>query len=687
MLDSLFDLFSGEGFPARWYCGVAWSEEPWWGWIHIFSDLAIFAAYFAIPLTLLQFVRRRGDLPLLSIAHLFALFIIACGITHLTEAVIFYWPLYRLSGVFKFLTALVSIATVVHLQKVVPYALAMRSPEEAEREVREKTAELRKVTEQLQQEVKKGEATNRQLREHREMLRLALRAGDTGFFNWDVQSGEVVLDATESRITGLETDGPISPDRFLAQIRSDHIQNVRDAINETLSGDADYEARFPFRRPDGDEIWLEASGCVMRDPDGTATNFIGLNRDVTDQINREQELDEQAREAEWRSEQKSRFVAHVSHEIRTPLTAMLGCVDALMAEKQDEQLSRSLRLLKTQGETLRILANDVLDLEKIERGKLDLERQSVDLRDLVSETRSLMEPLAEEQGIDFRFVSRSSVPRLIRLDPYRLKQVLINLISNAVKFTEQGSITLCTYVERKQQKDGPDELVLVNEVTDTGRGIPDAKISALFEEYEQLMDKKAVGAGLGLTISKRLAELMGGSIEVQSTLGSGSTFTVRIPIEATAKELIPLDSANNKSLRQYQPDMQRRFPLKVLVAEDTRAIQHVLKRLLEKRVDALTIVGNGAEAVDAVLEAEKCGVPFQLVLMDIQMPVMDGTTAATKLRSAGFQLPIVALTAGAMKKEQEACMAAGCTHFLPKPINIDDMVQTLAETYAQVRGQ
>ncbi len=684
MLDALFGLFSGEGFPARWYCGTAWSEEPWWGWIHIFSDLAIFAAYFAIPLSLLQFVRRRGDLPFLGIANLFALFIVACGITHFTEAIIFYWPVYRLSGLFKLITAGISIATVVHLQKVIPYALAMRSPEEAEKEVREKTAELRKVTEQLKAEVKKGKAANRQLREHREMLRLALRAGDTGFFNWDLESGEVVFDATEVQITGLGKDGKVKAEEFLSQIPASHVEEVRSAIDATISGNTDYETQFPFVRPSGEQVWLEGNGCVIRNSDGTATNFIGLNRDITEQITREQELDEQAREAEWRSEQKSRFVAHVSHEIRTPLTAMLGCIDALLAEKQDDDSLRSLRLLKTQGETLRILANDVLDLAKIERGKLKLERQSTDLRRIIAETRSLMDPLAQEQGITFKCESRSEVPKQIRLDPYRLKQVLINLVSNAVKFTEQGSVTLNTYVQREESEEGSDQLILVNEISDTGPGIPKARIDALFEEYEQLMDKNAVGTGLGLSISKRLSELMGGSIEVESEVGRGSKFTVRIPIEAASSEMIPLDLVAIAEEDKQATHTYTHFPLKVLVAEDTRAIQHVLRRLLEKRVDDLEVVGNGQEAVDTVRQAQHSGQPFDVVLMDIQMPEMDGTTATMELRRAGIEIPVVALTAGAMKKERDACMAAGCTHFLPKPINVEDLLNTLREVQDQL---
>lgn len=681
MFDALFGLFSGEGFPARWNCGTGWAEEPWWGWVHICSDVVIFVAYFAIPVTLVRFVQRRKDLPLLSTALLFAMFIVACGVTHLTEAIIFYWPVYRLSGLMKLITAAISIATVIHLQKVFPYALAIRSPGQADTEVAEKTAAIRKVTEQLRNEVAKGEAVNRELREHREMLRLALRAGDTGFFNWDLSSGEVVIDATEARIIGFGAEGKINVEEFLLQIPDSHVGEVRSAIEQAIVGDSDYETRFPFFRPDGNLIWLEGSGCVIRDAEGIATNLIGLNREITELVVRETELDEQAREAEWRSEQKSRFVAHVSHEIRTPLTAMLGYIDALLAEKQDDELFHSLRLLKTQGETLRMLANDVLDLAKIERGKLKLEPQSTDLRRVIAETRSLMDPLALDQGISFQCKSSSKVPKEIHLDPHRLKQVLINLISNALKFTEQGSVILETYIQREVSGDGSKQLVLVNEISDTGPGIPQERINALFEEYEQLMDNNAVGAGLGLSISKRLTELMGGSIAVDSEVGRGSTFTVRIPVETASTELIPLDllAIEGESSLAAQADV--RFPLKVLVAEDTRAIQHVLRRLLENRVDEVLIVGNGREAIDAVQRTERTGVPFDVILMDIQMPEMDGTAATVALRSQGIEIPIVALTAGAMKKERDACMSAGCTHFLPKPINVDDLLTTLRDVY------
>lgn len=290
-----------------------------------------------------------------------------------------------------------------------------------------------------------------------------------------------------------------------------------------------------------------------------------------------------------------------------------------------------------------------------------------------------MEPLAQERGISFHCKSRSQVPKQIRLDPHRLKQVLINLISNAVKFTERGSVVLCTYVEETVAGEGGQQLILVNEISDTGPGIPRAKIDVLFEEYEQLMEKNAVGTGLGLSISKRLSELMGGSIEVDSDVGCGSTFTVRIPVEAASPERIPLEPLAIEGEEILATRSGAHFPLKVLVAEDTRAIQHVLRRLLEKRVDELVVVGDGREAVEAVQQAKRRGRPFNVVLMDIQMPVMDGTAATVELRGAGINIPIVALTAGAMKKEREACMAAGCTHFLPKPINIDDLLGTLGE--------
>lgn len=676
-MDFFSNIFSGDGFPSRWNCGEAWQAEPWWGWLHICCDVLIFAAYFAIPLTLIRFIRKRNDLPFLGLVYLFAGFIVACGLTHLMEALIFYWPAYRLSGLLKLATAAVSILTVVRIQGIMPQALALRSPAESSREVDAKTAELRELTEKLRLEVENSRRMNNELRDHREMLRLALRAGDTGFFNWNLQSGIVSFDPTETRITGLGKSGQIDPEEFLQCVEADDEERLRAAIESTINGQEDYDERFAFARPDGEQIWLEGTGCVIRDDDGTPLRFIGLNRDVTEQVMREQELDEQAREAEWHSEQKSRFLAQVSHEIRTPLTAMLGCVDAMLESVEAEKLRSDIRLLRTQGETLRILVNDFLDLAKIEQGKLKVEKQPVELAKLIGETRSLMEPLAQEKGLALQCKAVAPVPTTVVVDPYRLRQVLINLVGNAIKFTQEGNVAI--EVEVVTDKD---QRFLITKVSDTGPGIPQEKLGVLFEEYERVLQTDVGGSGLGLAISKRLTELMDGTIEVESELGLGSTFTVVTPLEDYECEWATLNLELRPSTVEGDANVKRpQFALKVLAAEDTRAIQHVLRRLLGKMVESSMIVQDGNEAVTAIRDAAQTNEPFDVILMDIQMPNMDGTTATSLLRDEGYDLPIIALTAGAMESERAACMAAGCTHFLSKPIDVESLREILQEIY------
>lgn len=675
-MEFLLRIFSGEGFPPRWGCGDGWQHEPWWGWVHIVSDVLIFAAYFAIPLTIVRFVRKRKDLPFLGLVYLFASFIVACGLTHLMEALLFYWPAYRLSGLLKLATAAISIITVIRIQGVMPQALALRSPADSQLEVDAKTAELRELTEKLRVEIENSRRMNNDLKDHREMLRLAMRAGDTGFFNWNLQNGVVSFDPNESRITGLGQNGQIEPEEFMQCVNKRDVDRLRASIASTINGHEDYDERFAFTRPDGQEIWLEGTGCLIKDESGAPSRFIGLNRDVTEQVLREQQLDEQAREAEWHSEQKSRFLAQVSHEIRTPLTAMLGCVDVLLESVQTEKLQSDVRLLRTQGETLRILVNDFLDLAKIEQGKLKIERKPIELAKLLGETRSLMEPLAQEKGLTLNCTANVPVPQIIVVDPYRLRQVLINLVGNAIKFTQEGNVGIEVETQSDQKR-----LNLVTKVTDTGPGIPKEKLGVLFEEYERVLQHDVIGSGLGLAISKRLTELMDGNIRVESELGKGSTFTVITPLEDYDCEWSPLNLEVKASHIDGKILNQPKLPLKVLAAEDTRAIQHVLRRILEKTVASVTIVADGDEAVASVREAAEQQSPFDAILMDIQMPKMDGTEATALLRNEGHQLPIIALTAGAMKSERDACMAAGCTHFLTKPIDIESLRNILNQIH------
>jgi signal transduction histidine kinase/CheY-like chemotaxis protein len=678
------NIFDTAGFPARWKCGVTWSLEPWWGWIHISSDVLIWISYFAIPLMLIFYLRKKGDSPFPWLLALFALFILLCGTTHLVDAVIFYWPIYKLSGLLKSATALVSLTTVVALFQVIPKAMLLKSPLQAEKEIDERTAELQGITKQLKQEIEGRERLLDNLQENREMLKLAMTAGDTGFFSWDLSTDRISFDQAHRKLTGTDaSQSYFTAHEFFDRIESAHQGRVRAAVDECIATDQPLGIRFPYHHGDGRWMWLEGRGRVLRDSDGRAKKLIGLNQDVTDQVMREQVLDSEAAQAKFASQQKNRFIAQVSHEIRTPLTAMLGCIDSLLMSLEQGETRDTLGVVRSQGELLQVLVNDVLDLSRMEAGRIKYEPKPVGVANVFADVWSLMNPLAQEKGLSIRWLAETKLPETIIGDRNRLKQVFVNLIGNAIKFTEQGSITI---VARLDSVD-TEGYVLVIEVRDSGCGIPRDKLDIVFEEYVQAGEERS-GAGLGLAICKRLVSLMGGTISVRSEVGLGSAFTVRIPIGSVDEEkLVAIDTIASGLDAEWSghTDLDR-LPLKILAAEDTRAIQFVLKRMLGNLVNELVIVQNGRQAVENVMDAEKSDDPFDLVLMDIQMPEVDGIEATRQLRREGFLAPIIALTAGAMESERQASMTAGCTHFLAKPIDLRELRRMLQSIQPRERG-
>lgn len=676
---------------ATWSGKPIWYLDPGWGTLHLVADFAIWGACLAIPLVVLHFLRRRRDFPFRWVLYLFAGLVLAFGLTHLLEASQYYWPAARWLAVLKCGTAVAAWATVAALFPVIPKILAFRSPEEAEREVSRRTAELSEMADRLKREVAAREAINHELRERRQMSQLALTAAEAGSFNWDLRSNIVVFDQAQVHLTGLGmAEGRIRPSEFLVRIGHGFGHKVRRAVRQAIDRDQRFDVRFPFVKPDGTPIWLAAHGCVIRDATGRPLRLIGLNQDITELVERETELDEAAKEAVSASRHKSRFIAQVSHEIRTPLTAMLGCIDTLTPELPAGTPRQTLRTVRSQGEMLRILLNDVLDLSRIEAGKLAIRREPTSIASVIAGVCSLMEPLARDKGLELLRQAESPLPARFRGDPHRIRQVMLNLVGNAIKFTRTGSVTIVSRVE-------PDPSGVAGtlhlEVRDTGVGIPRKSLARIFREFEQA-GKQRDGTGLGLAICSRLVGMMGGRITARSEVGIGSAFRIELPIEdlEAARLVDPDDISDATAEPRRDPGgvdevspLPAKLPLKVLAAEDTPAIQFVIERMVGKMVQNLHVVGNGAEAVESVMAAEASGEPFDLVVMDIQMPEVSGVEATRQLRREGFRRPIVALTAGTMEEEQRECMTAGCTHFLSKPIDFDafrGLLERLTPTFA-----
>jgi Amt family ammonium transporter len=400
-----------------------------------------------------------------------------------------------------------------------------------------------------------------------------------------------------------------------------------------------------------------------------------------------QSLQEARQAAESASLAKSQFLASMSHEIRTPLTAILGYADLLREEEDHRGCAQAANVILRNGEHLLSLINDILDLSKIEAGKLAVDTTRVSPVEVVEEVLALMQVRAVDKNLRLEASFQGFLPETIQTDPMRLRQILVNLVGNAIKFTECGVIRLHVYCEHKQCRLGI-------AVEDTGIGMTAEQMAMLFRPFTQAdasTTRRFGGTGLGLSISQRLAAMLGGQITATSRLGGGSTFSLVI---ATG----PLDEVRLAHFTPVGPHVKQE-PAKsvhgftnaspssltgcrILLAEDGPDNQRLICHLLNKRGAAVTVVENGKQAVDLVARRTPgdsiAGLPFDVLLMDMQMPVMDGYTATAAIRQQGCQIPIVALTANAMSDERDRCLAAGCDDYATKPIDRTSLVATVA---------
>jgi signal transduction histidine kinase/DNA-binding response OmpR family regulator len=384
---------------------------------------------------------------------------------------------------------------------------------------------------------------------------------------------------------------------------------------------------------------------------------------------------------------KSEFLANMSHEIRTPMTAILGYADLMLDENVGRTAREHVAVIKRNGEHLLGLISDILDLSKIETGKLQVEPIRCSPVQLVAEVVSLMRAQAAAKQLKLKTELAGPLPETVLTDPLRLRQVLVNLVGNAIKFTDQGEVRLAVRLNADRGC-----LSLCFDVTDTGIGMNEEQVGKLFKPFSQVdssSTRKFSGTGLGLCISKHLAEALGGDIEVRSNPGKGSTFIVTInPGPLDGIQMIP---NAQESLLDRPPTTTAAIPDKIvlhgriLLAEDGLDNQQLICMLLRRAGADVTAVENGQLAVEAAMSAREAGEPFNVILMDMQMPVMDGYTATQQLRKRGYTGPIVALTAHAMAEDCQKCLDAGCDDYLAKPIDWQKLLATVAPWAA--RGQ
>ncbi len=394
------------------------------------------------------------------------------------------------------------------------------------------------------------------------------------------------------------------------------------------------------------------------------------------------ELQHATRAAEAATLAKNAFLANMSHEIRTPMTAILGYTELLLSpEVSDSERLNGLQTIRRNGRHLLQIINDILDLSKIEAGKLEVEPVPCRPAQLLAEVQDLLRGKAEEKNLWLEIEGAGPLPELIRTDATRLKQALINLVSNAIKFTAHGGVRVvasCAY-EAEQ---------LTLAVIDTGPGLTPEQKARLFQPFVQLdssATRQSGGTGLGLVITRRIAELLGGGVTLESEPGKGSTFRLSVATgPLTGVSQVKLEDALRSNADQARaPARLPRLSGRILLAEDGPDNRRLLTTFLERAGAEVEVAENGQQAAERVLAAAKAGTPFDLVLMDLQMPVMDGLTATRFLRVRGYRGQIIALTAYAMKGEIDKCLAAGCNYYLSKPITREHLVREVAARLPQ----
>ena len=463
-----------------------------------------------------------------------------------------------------------------------------------------------------------------------------------------------------------------------------------DRLRHCLENGKPFKGELKNYTKDGTLYWLDISIMPVTDEQGNITHFTAIERDITDRKNFEKELRQEKEKAEAANYAKSQFLANMSHELRTPMNGILGLSSLLLEAKLDEDDHESLKSIHQSADGLLALLNDLLDFSKIEAGELSLEYIPMNVKECIAQIFDVMAPLASRKGINLDLTYSPSAPRRIVGDPNRIRQILYNLIGNAIKFTNTGGVRVdVSYYKPPDDKEG-----LRFRVEDTGIGIPEDMKDKIFDKFTQAdvsTARKFGGTGLGLAITKQLIDMMGGEVGVDSVHGRGSTFWFKVPAEALEDEegaeetIIPKVEAKPKVKKKKAPADSKESPggpfskFSVLIVDD-HPVNILFAQKLMKKLGFGTIetAHNGRVGVEAFE-----GGSHDIILMDCQMPDMDGFEATEAIRALekergkGEHIPIIALTADAVKGAQERCLEVGMDHYMSKPIDQDGVVKAL----------
>ena len=515
--------------------------------------------------------------------------------------------------------------------------------------------------------------TQRQLAEERlrvseERWHLALRGSNDGMWDWNAVTGEMYYSDRWKQMLGYEPhEIQDVGESWQSLLHEDDRARVNAQVQAHFRGETEaYQSEYRMRCRDGSYRWILARGRALWNSQGDVVRFSGSHTDITERRLAEEQLRRAQRDAEAANRAKSVFLANMSHEIRTPMNAVLGMATLLGKAETPDERREYLQWLTTSAESLLNLLTQILDLSRIDAGRMDIDRTRFSLRDSVDAAVKLFLAAARQKSVELSSSIDSGVPPLLIGDPQRLQQVLMNLVGNAIKFTDSGSVN----VRARCVEAHASGVTIEFQVSDTGIGIHPRQHAAIFEPFRQAdssTTRRHGGSGLGLAVCAQLTQAMGGSIAVESTPGQGSTFTVILPFEEpVAQETQPSCVVADPPA---DPDM---ISARVLIVEDNVINQKVAARLLEKQGHSVAIASSGIDAVSQV--SASC---FDLILMDVHMPGMDGLDATRKIRcleqAQGRYTPIYAMTAATEARDREDCLSAGMDGFLTKPIRLADV--------------
>lgn len=506
------------------------------------------------------------------------------------------------------------------------------------------------------------ENTKEDLAKQALLLKRAEEMAHIGYWQLDLETNDLIWSDQIYKIHGLDPEiyTPTVETGIQAYLPEDQIL-VAQYLEKAIREGTPFKFVLSIKRPTGEIRKVETHGECDFDENGEPKAIFGVFKDLTDTLEKEEKLKIAEQKALEASQAKTEFLARMSHELRTPLHGLIGFTDVLKETGLDDLQKHYVKLIQQSGRTLSRLVDDLLEFSKIESKKIAISNARFALQDVVDVCVALVKPEIENKGLNFQIDIAPSCPEKIVSDEYRLQQIILNLLTNAVEFTEDGIVTLKISCE-----DINDTLTLLQIcISDTGIGIADNKKEEVFEAFQgtkHLTHRKFGGTGLGLSVVQNIVHAMDGEILFESQLGEGTTFTVKIPVGSRWPDYTELSTIEENTTNNISG--------KILIAEDIPINQELASAILSKKGHECHVVSTGTEAVEAVKNMD-----FDLILMDIQMPDMTGIEATEIIRISidNTQLPIIALTAHALPEEIKSCFEAGMDDYIIKPVKADDL--------------